>query len=376
MLRYEKLLNITADMNKEFRGHVTCSYFELLALTARCSKNTLSACSGSTLVLHLPCALHQCSIARRIGMLWFSGISSSLVRLCHLAQAPFFCFCCLGCVDGIEQSGIQIPDLPGNDVPQHVHLCLRWCSWNLKAKLHPSLHAHISKKNMQAHSWQQQFMKALDNYIENDSSITIIQQEGLDLKADSSNWLFDWAKGDMNDKDYEELRRFFNGNLANEQCLEHRCNARCCRNKEETRSKALRLLRSMLLPFPAVPLLYRWKHWSPALCWATRASMIHGLIVKVLDRMTQVALGALCVARLFCSVVALQTHVWRKNMTPCKAEVGSDCASDCEFREDSNFSTIQGVRARKTVACLVKHMSFNYIWFEDCVITATTWRNQ
>ena len=53
---------------------------------------------------------------------------------------------------------------------------------------------------------------------------------------------------------------------------------KCCESDEECVRKAREALRRLLQHFPAVPLLYRWKHWEPALFFAIRGTMLNGVL--------------------------------------------------------------------------------------------------
>lgn len=58
----------------------------------------------------------------------------------------------------------------------------------------------------------------------------------------------------------------------------HWCSTGCCASSSDAEAKAREALRLLLQQFPAVPLLYRWKHWEPALHWAIRGTMCNGVL--------------------------------------------------------------------------------------------------
>ena len=66
----------------------------------------------------------------------------------------------------------------------------------------------------------------------------------------------------------------------------HWCAAGCCPSPAEARKKIREALRLLLEQYPSIPLLYRWKHWEPALNWAIRGTLCNGVLQLALSMCT------------------------------------------------------------------------------------------
>eukprot|EP00435_Cladocopium_sp_Y103_P050187 s1190_g15.t1 len=75
----------------------------------------------------------------------------------------------------------------------------------------------------------------------------------------------------------------FDPNTWREGCFVHWCTAGCCRSADEAKVKSREALRRLCQEYPAIPLLYRWKHWEPALNWAIRGTFCNGVLQYALS---------------------------------------------------------------------------------------------
>lgn len=90
----------------------------------------------------------------------------------------------------------------------------------------------------------------------------------------------------------KQLVDFLNGSTQSMTTISHFCLPMCgcgggnANGRSLSLSTAIQLIQMMLADIPATPLLYRWKGWEPALAWAGRATMLHSLLPRTLQRMT------------------------------------------------------------------------------------------
>ena len=168
------------------------------------------------------CQHHQAALGKKPMILAVPGLCAGLVRLTHLFESSVF-------VDKMEAALLNIvKQLEWNRCMELPDACKTWRSRNLALLLR----AHCD---------------LLDS---------------MDI--------------------YAEYLQFFNGNWLLTLRLVHWCLPGCCASREEAINKAMKLLRATLLRFPSVPLLYRWKHFDPALAWLARNKGLHGLLLAVM----------------------------------------------------------------------------------------------
>jgi len=75
----------------------------------------------------------------------------------------------------------------------------------------------------------------------------------------------------------------FDPNTWRDGCFVHWCTAGCCPSAAEAKVKTREALRRLCEDYPAIPLLYRWKHWEPALNWAIRGTFCNGVLQYALS---------------------------------------------------------------------------------------------
>ena len=165
------------------------------------------------------CLHHQCSLAKKPGLLQIDNLCSSMVRFCNAMRSSKF--------QDLFRAGLQtISESMDRRVvqvlPDDCH------SWN---------ELHLTLCRLLPHSLS-------------------VEQRSLLLEMFNSDWR----------QDYEE-----SGSWT------HFC-VGCCSSDEDAKLKARECLRVLFEEFPQVPLLYRWKGWEAAQDYVAIGVLLHGFL--------------------------------------------------------------------------------------------------
>ena len=143
---------------------------------------------------------------------------------------------------------------------------------------------------MKSSKFQDNFDKALSGIAER-TERRIVQELPSYVKTwwDENQVLVDMALAGLSAEHKKLILSVFNEpwrfdpNTWREGKFTHWCPPGCCTSAEDANAKTRQALRLLSQGYPAIPLLYRWKHWEPALNWAIRGTLCNGILQYALS---------------------------------------------------------------------------------------------
>lgn len=142
-------------------------------------------------------------------------------------------------------------------------------------------------------SFRKAFARTLASIVQ--QSFSYLQVQELPTPSPQSHATREMLKDTFRIQTNSKLRRqqflkcleFFNGDLRSE-CIFHFCidsEQPCCKGKQDSLSKCLRLIVPFLARGYCVPLLYRFKHYDEAVSFLTFGCAVHKLLLRTLGQM-------------------------------------------------------------------------------------------
>ena len=143
---------------------------------------------------------------------------------------------------------------------------------------------------MKSSKFQDNFENALDMIAERiDRRVVLDLPEHATVWWEENNSMIRLALQGLDEDKQKTILSVFNdpwhfrNNSWERGDLVHWCSSNCCPSLAETKAKTREALRILLQEYPAIPLLYRWKHWEPALNWAIRGTLCYGVLQLALS---------------------------------------------------------------------------------------------
>ncbi len=125
------------------------------------------------------------------------------------------------------------------------------------------------------------FYETLDVFAGSIRQVKVLSlPEGADIWLQRNKVLLAMCSDDLSPEDAKYIFDFFTSDFMTDAAV-HYCLPGCCLSERAFRAKRRKALVLAVGVFPDVPLLYRWKAFEPACCFALRGMLIHRMFLRL-----------------------------------------------------------------------------------------------